>query len=460
MHTRRPGTFPPTVPAVGILGYSIGVGGSLTALSGSPFSSGEFGDVAISTDGRFLFAVGPNQVRRFAIGPDGALTDLGSPAPSGGVAALAVSPDGRFLFAGSDGGADTVTSFSIAADGGLTQNGDPAPTGGNSLGYIAVAPDSRHIYMPDADVDGIVTAAVAADGALTVVDSDPVTDPGSVALSPDGRFLYYASASASVIGVASIGADGKPTLLPSTVPWSSGEPERILFAPAPAPRASFGARQAPPGALTRFDAGGSTGAVRFDWNFGDGTTLADGGPTPTHRYAKAGVYGVSLTVTDALGCSTRSIYTGQSTTCPGGPSASAAFSLDTLPAISALSITNRRFAAAAQSKSVKRGTAFRYSLTEAARVRFTIRRKTIGRRVGSRCRATTRANRSRKKCVLFKRVGAFATAGKQGRNRTKFSGKLRGRRLRPAPYRATSVATDASGGKSKARSVSFRIVRP
>ena len=39
-------------------GYSIGVGGSLTALSGSPFSSGEFGDVAIS-DGRFLFAVGP-----------------------------------------------------------------------------------------------------------------------------------------------------------------------------------------------------------------------------------------------------------------------------------------------------------------------------------------------------------------------------------------------------------------
>ena len=447
------------VPPVGILGYSIGADGALSALSGSPFSSGEFGDVAISPDGRFLFAVGPNQVRRFAIGADGTLTDLGSPAPSGGVFALAVSPDGRFLFTGSGGGADDVRSFSIAADGGLTQNGDPVPTGGNSLGFIAVAPDSRHIYMPDGDADLIVTAAVAADGVLSVIDSKPVTDPGSVAVSPDGRFLYY-GADTSVIGVASIGADGVPTLLPSTVPWSSGEPERILFAPAPAPRATFTAKQAPPGALSRFDASGSTGAVRFDWNFGDGTTLPDGGPTPTHRYAKAGRYGVSLIVTDAQGCSTRSIYTGQSTTCPGGALPSTADVFDTLPAISALSITNRRFAAAAQRKSVKRGTAFRYVLSEAAQVKFTIRRRTIGRRVGRKCRVTTRANRGRKKCVLYKRAGALSTAGKQGRNRTKFSGKLRGRKLEPGRYRATSVATDPPGGKSKPRSVSFRIVRP
>ncbi len=41
--------------------------------------------------------------------------------------------------------------------------------------------------------------------------------------------------------------------------------------------------------------------VRYDWDFGDGVTAPDAGPTPTHTYASWGDYVVTLTVTDDSG---------------------------------------------------------------------------------------------------------------------------------------------------------------
>jgi PKD repeat protein len=51
-------------------------------------------------------------------------------------------------------------------------------------------------------------------------------------------------------------------------------------------------------ASTSYDSDGSI--ARFDWDFGDGTVLNDGGAAPTHTYAAEGTYSVSLTVTDNL----------------------------------------------------------------------------------------------------------------------------------------------------------------
>jgi uncharacterized delta-60 repeat protein len=110
-------------------------------------------------------------------------------------------------------------------------------------------------------------------------------------------------------------------------------------------------------------------------------------------------------------------------------------------------------------KRAKRGTTFRYTLSEAARVVFRIERKGRGRKVGRRCRAQTRKNRKRRRCVRYQRVGSFAQAGKAGRNRKPFSGKIGRRRLRPARYRATLTATDPAGNVSKPKRVSFRVVR-
>jgi chitinase len=41
--------------------------------------------------------------------------------------------------------------------------------------------------------------------------------------------------------------------------------------------------------------------VRYDWDFGDGTTVTDAGPAPDHTYAEDGRYRVTLTVTDNSG---------------------------------------------------------------------------------------------------------------------------------------------------------------
>ena len=54
-----------------------------------------------------------------------------------------------------------------------------------------------------------------------------------------------------------------------------------------------------------FDGSASSDAdgaiVRYDWDFGDGTMAADAGPAPTHVYAAAGQYTVTLTVVDDAG---------------------------------------------------------------------------------------------------------------------------------------------------------------
>jgi len=111
----------------------------------------------------------------------------------------------------------------------------------------------------------------------------------------------------------------------------------------------------------------------------------------------------------------------------------------------------------------KKGTTFGYTISEAARVVFTIEQKQSGRRalywlmgtLTGRCVAQTRTNRDKSTCTLYKRAGSLVQQGAKGRNTKPFSGK----NLKPGIYRATLVATDAAGNPSKAAQVSFNVVR-
>jgi hypothetical protein len=110
-------------------------------------------------------------------------------------------------------------------------------------------------------------------------------------------------------------------------------------------------------------------------------------------------------------------------------------------------------------RSARRGTAFNYTLSEPARVVFTIQRASPGRRVKGKCRKPARANRKKRKCTRYALLGRFAQQGVAGRNTKPWSGKIGKRKAKPGRYRATLVATDPAGNHSQPKRLSFRVVR-
>lgn len=452
--------------------FDIAPGGGLASLGSAP--AGDNPSILIATpDSRHLYAtnIGSNTISMYEIAANGTLVPIGTPVPAGSSPrGGAVTPDGRHLYV-SNQGSGNVYAFEIAANGTLSAvPGSPFTVTGTSQFGVAITPDGRHLFVASNDTNSVFAFDIASNGALAPVPGSPFgnagTNPIALALTPDGRRLYVAAQS-STIASFDVAANGALTPT-SGSPFPAGvtgpDLQSLSITPAQGPVAAFSVRAAAPGSATQFDGKQSSdpdGTVAsFAWNFGDATTASSASPSASHVYAKAGVYTATLTVTDNEGCSSAQIFTGQSVSCNGGAAAVASAKIDTLPALSGLRATNRKFAvASARRKRVKRGTRFRYRLSEAARVTFTIRRKKSGRRVGKACKPKTRKNRKRRKCVRLVRVGSFSRSAKAGLNRTKFTGRIRGRKLKPGGYRVTAVARDSAGGKSRPRSASFKIVR-
>lgn len=119
---------------------------------------------------------------------------------------------------------------------------------------------------------------------------------------------------------------------------------------------------------------------------------------------------------------------------PPPPPPPAAPADTTAPVITNLRVTRKRF---------ERRTKFRWTLSEAAGVRFVIARR-------------TKAGKGR---ARYKRVGTFAQAGIQGHNGRRFRGRVGKRRLKPGVFRARVRARDGAGNRSGTAQVKFRIVR-
>jgi hypothetical protein len=95
----------------------------------------------------------------------------------------------------------------------------------------------------------------------------------------------------------------------------------------------------------------------------------------------------------------------------------------------------------------RRGAVVSYTLSEAARVRFRVRR-------------CVPRNRGLRRCARYKRFRpGFTHVGRAGRNRFRFTGRVGGRRLRAGRWRLVARPTDAAGNRGHAVHTSFRIVR-
>ncbi|MBS1843465.1 MAG: beta-propeller fold lactonase family protein [Actinobacteria bacterium] len=316
---------------------AIGIDGSLSA-PGAPTSTGASsfsGMVAITPDGRRLYVSTFNlgSVAGFAVAADGSLSPLpGSPypAPTGGLG-ISIAPDGAHLYVASTF-SSAVYAASIGANGALTAlTGSPFPSGPGTRG-IAIAADGQRLYTTNTAIgggQGTWGYNVAADGSLTA--GTPFSPPAqsAIAMAPDSRHLYVAAAFSGATNGLNVGAAGELTLVPGS-PYSStasgSDAYQMAISPDQPPVAAFAASPGAAGSLSVLDASASAdpdGSIaRYEWSFGDGSSASAGAVT-THTYAAPGTYRVTVTETDDEGCSTAFIFTGQTAMCNGSPVAQA-----------------------------------------------------------------------------------------------------------------------------------------
>lgn len=324
-----------------ISAYAIESNGSLTAVPGSPFPADSSPtNIAITPDGQHLYATdqAANDLSAYSIAEDGALSPLrGSPYPAGvSPRALSLTPDGQYLYVANESSKE-ITGFSIAADGTLASVlGSPFPSAYDQLG-IAVTPNGKYVYT--SANGGVPAFSITTDGALTPVPGSPFTprgdDPNSIVVTPDSAHVYVSNYGVfewepgeptnSTVSALSITPNGGLSAIAGS-PFATGyAPTELVASPDEGPTAAFTPTAAPTGDPTTFDATTSSDPdyplANYSWTFGDGQSETTSTSTTTHTYATPGAYTATLTVTDAAGCSTKQIFTGQTVSCNGSSQA-------------------------------------------------------------------------------------------------------------------------------------------
>ena len=106
-----------------------------------------------------------------------------------------------------------------------------------------------------------------------------------------------------------------------------------------------------------------------------------------------------------------------------------------------------------------RGTAFSFTLNEAATVKLAFTQPATGRRVGGRCVSQTKHNRTKHACRRTLTLGVITLAGHAGADRVRFEGLLSTRKkLKPGRYTLQLSASDG-GLTSSAHSLTFTILK-
>jgi uncharacterized repeat protein (TIGR01451 family) len=135
-----------------------------------------------------------------------------------------------------------------------------------------------------------------------------------------------------------------------------------------------------------------------------------------------------------------------------------------VPVLSALKLGPTAFVAARSGPSVtaaaKRGTVISYTTTEVSTTTFRVSRRARGVKKGRSCVAPPK-HKPRKKprpCTRFLSRGSFTHQDLAGQVSFRFTGRVRGKTLKPGRYRLRAVARNSTGA-GKARVANFRVKR-
>jgi len=197
-----------------VFGYSVNSStGALTALPGSPFSTGvaqPAQGMAADPAGHFLYVTVPNtnQVAAFTIGANGALPAItGSPFGTNDTrpVAAAVDSSGKLLFVSNqDSASGSISVFSIDSATGVPKQvaGSPfatLPNGGPAS--LTVDPKASRLYVPMLNAGVVLGFSFDSSGAPTPLSGSPyavVSQPNSVTIDPSEKFLFSADFSGDV----------------------------------------------------------------------------------------------------------------------------------------------------------------------------------------------------------------------------------------------------------------------
>jgi DNA-binding beta-propeller fold protein YncE len=272
-------------------------------------------------------------------------------------AAIAITPNGTTALVSSGGATTSVTPINLATKTPGTPITVDGVLGPNIPSAIAITPNGTTAYVTQGsglflDGQGDVTPInLATDTAGTpiMLTGSPSNLPGSIAITPDGSTAYVSiygcmpppppsTSNCSVTDSADIVTPINTATNTAETPIAAGAgPNGVAITPDQAPVAHLSVSPALAGQPTSFNASASTVAVgtitTYVWKFGDGSSATTSTPTTTHTYALPGSYTATVTETDSAGTSTTQIFTGQTMSNNGGPSAVAPQNF-TVPAIS------------------------------------------------------------------------------------------------------------------------------
>ena len=357
-----------------------------------------------------------------AVEPSGSVlvTDFGSPPGQSGTCPANL---GQVLRVNPDTGAQST----LAVGGTLLRN----PFG------IAVAPDGGVLVVNQTGGAAAVMSVHPLNGHQQVVSGNGPADafvvPQRIALSPDGEPIVsdfeLNDSEGGLVRVEVPG--GAQSILRQGELFNNPLGVAVVTNRPPLATLSAGPATVRGGAAVSFDASGSSDpeglALRYAWDLdGNGSFEADGGASPTASRSYEGTTTLTarVRVTDPHG---------------GTATAGAPVAVDSIaPVISAFGASRRAFAAAPRRRRLRRGTTFRYRLTEPASVAIALQRRV----------------RRRWRTALTLRAGGAA-----GPNRLRFRGRAPRGRLAPGAYRAVALATDPVGNVSKPLKLALRVVR-
>ena len=234
-----------------------------TGGTGAGSGLGSQGALALSDDGRWLFAVnaGSNDVSAFQVTASG--LSLTSRVASGGARPISLTVHGGVLYVLNSGGDGNISGFRVGTDGALSPiPGSTRALSGTNVGpaQVAFSPDGQQLVVTEkttnrldvytVDGDGVASAAtstasaggtpfgfsfghrdelfvseaagsassyvIASDGSLTVASGAVLTHQGApcwAVVTQNGKFGYTANAQGGSISGFAIANDGSISLI-------------------------------------------------------------------------------------------------------------------------------------------------------------------------------------------------------------------------------------------------------